>query len=164
MKISSAKVWQSKFVSGDIGSFSLFPTNVSVPITSLVMTDPGTDTTTDLYNWLAPQSIQLEAWNPTSIGLTFEYRLNGDPAWQTFTPGTPFNGAAARRLTFATGAGDPANDIVGIPAAAGCTACGSAGPDRSRPAGARAARSRCWPRCCTPVTTVPPRPPRCTTA
>ncbi|MBB4947422.1 putative repeat protein (TIGR01451 family) [Kitasatospora gansuensis] len=116
VKISSAKVWQSKFVSGDIGSFSLFPTNVSVPITSLVMTDPGTDTTTDLYNWLAPQSIQLEAWNPTSIGLTFEYRLNGDPAWQTFTPGTPFNGAAARRLTFATGAGDPANDIVGIPA------------------------------------------------
>ncbi|MFJ9519260.1 SdrD B-like domain-containing protein [Kitasatospora sp. NPDC101801] len=114
--VSSSKVWQSSFVSGDIGSFSLFPNNVSVPVTSLVMTDPGTGTTTDLYNWLAPQSIQLEAWNPTSIALTLEYRLNGDPAWQTFTPGTPFNGAGARRVKIETGAGDPANDVLGIPA------------------------------------------------
>ncbi|WP_407988875.1 SdrD B-like domain-containing protein [Kitasatospora sp. CMC57] len=116
VQVASSKTWGSSYVSGDIGSFSLHPGNVSIPVTSLVMTDPGTGTTDDLYNWLLPQSIQLEAWNPNSIGMTLEYRLNGDPAWHTFTPGTTFNGAAARRITFAVGAGDPANDVLGIPA------------------------------------------------
>ncbi|KQV24108.1 hypothetical protein ASE03_02110 [Kitasatospora sp. Root187] len=115
VQVASSKTWGGSYVSGDIGSFSLHPGNVSIPITSLVMTDPGTGTTADLYNWLGPQSIQLEAWNPTGIGMTLEYRLNGDPLWHTFTPGTAFNGAAARRVTFAVGAGDPANDVLGIP-------------------------------------------------
>ncbi|WP_441250715.1 SdrD B-like domain-containing protein [Kitasatospora sp. McL0602] len=109
------KTWGPTVTSGDVNGFSLFPVNTAGPITSLVMTDPGAGTTTGLYNWLDPQAIQLDPWNPTSIALTLEYRLNGDPAWQTFTPGKPFNGAAARRVSFAHGAADPANDVLGIP-------------------------------------------------
>ncbi|MDH6577631.1 SdrD B-like domain-containing protein [Kitasatospora sp. MAP5-34] len=109
------KTWGPTVTSGDINGFSLFPENTSGPATSLVMTDPGAGTTTNLYNWLELQSIQLDAWAPTSILMTLEYRLNGDPAWQTFTPGTPFNGSAARRVFIDHGAGDPANDRLGVP-------------------------------------------------
>lgn len=115
VQVAASKTWGTNFVSGDIGSFSLHPGNVSVPVTSLVMTDPGTGTTDGLYNWLVPQSIQLEAWNPTGIALTLDYRLNGDPGWQTFSPTTPLDGATSRRITFAT-ASDPGNDVLGIPA------------------------------------------------
>ncbi|MER5865832.1 SdrD B-like domain-containing protein [Kitasatospora sp. NPDC002040] len=113
--VTAAKNWGGTYSSGDIAPFSLFPVNTAGPITSMVVTDPGTGTTDGLYNWLVPQSIQLEAWNPTSIALTLEYRLNGDPAWQAFSPTTALNGANARRITFAA-ASDPANDVLGIPA------------------------------------------------
>lgn len=114
--MTASKVWRDTVVSGDLNSFSLSATNTSGPATSLTITDPGAGTTEGLYNWIFPQSLQLEPWNPTSIQLTFQYRLNGDPTWLTFTPGTAFNGATARRITFAEGAGDPANDVLGIPA------------------------------------------------
>ncbi len=116
VQVQARKTWPSGATSGDVAGFSLFATNLAAPATSLVMTDPGNGTTAGLYNWFAPQSVQLDAWNPSSIALTLEYRLDGDPAWHAFTPGTAFNGAAARRITFAEGAGDPANDVLGIPA------------------------------------------------
>ncbi|WP_073813487.1 DUF11 domain-containing protein [Kitasatospora sp. CB01950] len=62
-----------------------------------------------------PQTVQLDAWNPPGIQLTFQYRLNGDPTWLTFTPGTPFDGSGNRRIAFEEGAGDPANDVLGLP-------------------------------------------------
>ncbi|MFJ8438443.1 SdrD B-like domain-containing protein [Kitasatospora griseola] len=116
VQVTAAKSWGEHSVSGDLNSFSLFATNASAPATSLTMTDPGTGTTANLYNWLFPQSIQLDAWNPPGIRLTFQYRLNGDPTWLTFTPGTPFDGSTSRRITFEQGAGDPANDVLGTPA------------------------------------------------
>ncbi|MFE7525625.1 SdrD B-like domain-containing protein [Kitasatospora sp. NPDC057542] len=116
IQVAASKTWQDKVVSGDIASFSLHPGNIAGPATRLVMTDPGSGTTSGLYNWLIPQSIQLEAWNPTGIGLTLRYRLDGDPTWRTFTPGKPFDGSSSRRITFAEGAGNPANDELGIPA------------------------------------------------
>ena len=116
VEVTASKVWQPTVASGDLNSFSLSATNVAGPATSLTITDPGTGTTDGLYNWIFPQSLQFEAWNPTSISLTLQYRLNGDATWQTFTPTNPFNGSAARRLTFAEGAGDPAGDVIGIPA------------------------------------------------
>ncbi|KOV15433.1 hypothetical protein ADK60_27850, partial [Streptomyces sp. XY431] len=114
--VTASKVWRDTVTSGDLNSFSLSATNTSGPATSLTITDPGAGTTEGLYNWIFPQSLQLEAWNPTSIQLTLQYRLNGDPTWLTFSPGTALNGATSRRITFAEGAGDPANDILGIPA------------------------------------------------
>ena len=116
VEVSASKVWGDHVTSGDLNTFGLSATNTSAPATSLTMTDPGAGTTEGLYNWIFPQSIQLEPWNPTSITLTFQYRLNGDPAWHTFTPSSPFNGSGNRRLTFAEGAGDPAADVLGIPA------------------------------------------------
>ncbi|MGW4382793.1 SdrD B-like domain-containing protein [Kitasatospora sp. NPDC004531] len=116
VEVTAAKSWGEHSVSGDLNSFSLFATNASAPATSLTMTDPGTGTTEGLYNWLFPQTVQLDAWNPPGIVLTFQYRLNGDPTWLTFTPGTPFDGSSTRRITFAEGAGDPANDELGLPA------------------------------------------------
>ncbi|MFJ1752718.1 SdrD B-like domain-containing protein [Kitasatospora sp. NPDC088134] len=116
VQVTASKSWAETSVSGDLNSFSLFATNTSAPATSLTMTDPGTGTTDGLYNWLYPQSLQFSPWNPAGITMTFEYRLNGDPAWRTFTPGTPFDGSGNRRVTFAEGAGDPANDVLGLPA------------------------------------------------
>ncbi|MGW4648886.1 SdrD B-like domain-containing protein [Kitasatospora sp. NPDC004289] len=116
VQVSTSKTWVDKAVSGDLSSFSLFATNLAAPVTSLVMTDPGTGTTDGLYNWIYPQSLQLSPWNPTSIGMTLEYRLNGDPSWLSFTPGTAFDGSSARRIMVQDGAGDPANDVLGIPA------------------------------------------------
>ncbi|MFE0461346.1 SdrD B-like domain-containing protein [Kitasatospora sp. NPDC058965] len=115
--VTASKVWGSTVASGDLNSFSLAATNTAGPATSLTMTDPGAGTTpAGLYNWLYPQSLQFQPWNPTSILLTLQYRLNGDPGWQTFTPGSPLNGSDNRRITFVEGAGDPANDELGIPA------------------------------------------------
>ncbi|MFD5565677.1 SdrD B-like domain-containing protein [Kitasatospora griseola] len=116
VQVSAAKSWGERSVSGDLNSFSLFATNTSAPATELTMTDPGTGTTDSLYNWLFPQTVQLDAWNPPGIRLTFQYRLNGDPTWLTFTPGTPFDGSTTRRITFVGGAGDPAADELGLPA------------------------------------------------
>ncbi|MER5637525.1 SdrD B-like domain-containing protein [Kitasatospora sp. NPDC002227] len=115
--VHTSKTWGPTVTSGDVNGFSLFATNTNGPITSMVMTDPGTGTNpANIYNWLDPQSIQLDAWNPTSIVMTFQYRLNGDPTWLTFTGASPFNGSAARRVFIDHGAGDPANDRLGIPA------------------------------------------------
>ncbi|MFJ6775640.1 SdrD B-like domain-containing protein, partial [Kitasatospora sp. NPDC091257] len=114
--VTASKVWRDTTVNGDLNSFSLSATNTAGPATSLTVTDPGAGSTDGIYNWIFPQSLQLEPWNPTSILLTLQYRLNGDPTWQTFTPGTPFNGSDTRRITFEPGAGDPANDVLGIPA------------------------------------------------
>ncbi|MFD4537938.1 SdrD B-like domain-containing protein [Kitasatospora sp. NPDC058397] len=114
--VTASKVWRDGVTSGDINSFSLSATNTSGPATSLTMTDPGAGTTDGLYNWLFPQSLQLEPWNPTSIGLTLQYRLDGDPTWLTFSPSSPLDGSSTRRITFVQGAGDPARDELGIPA------------------------------------------------
>ncbi|WP_344571167.1 SdrD B-like domain-containing protein, partial [Kitasatospora viridis] len=114
--VTASKVWGSQVTSGDLNSFSLSATNTAGPATSLTMTDPGAGSTDGIYNWIYPQSLQFEPWNPTSIALTFQYRLNGDPTWLTFSPTNPLNGSTSRRITFATGAGDPGQDILGIPA------------------------------------------------
>ncbi|MGA5821202.1 SdrD B-like domain-containing protein [Kitasatospora sp. NPDC094028] len=114
--VTASKVWRDTTINGDLNSFSISATNTSGPATSLTITDPGAGSTDGVYNWIYPQSIQLEPWNPNSIGLTLQYRLNGDPTWQTFTPTSPFNGSTARRITFVQGAGDPSRDELGIPA------------------------------------------------
>ncbi len=116
VEVSGSKGWQANTTSGDIASLNLFVTNNADPVTRLVLTDPGAGTTANLYNWLFPQSLQLDAWNPTTIDLALEYRLDGDPAWLTFTPGSPMNGSSNRWITFAEGAGNPAGDVIGIPA------------------------------------------------
>jgi hypothetical protein len=116
LHVHAAKSWNPKITSGDAASISLHAVNEAAPATSLVLTEPGAGTTPGLYNWLAPQSIELSPWNPTSITLTLDYRLNGDPAWHTFTPDTPLNGSSNRRVTFAVGASDPADTVIGIPA------------------------------------------------
>ncbi|MFJ5882035.1 SdrD B-like domain-containing protein [Kitasatospora cineracea] len=116
VEVTASKSWGESSVSGDLNGFSIFTTNTAAPATSLTMTDPGTGTTADLYNWLYPQSLQFAPWNPAGITMAFQYRLDGDPAWRTFTPGTPFDGSTDRRITFAEGAGDPAADVLGIPA------------------------------------------------
>ncbi|MFJ8044576.1 SdrD B-like domain-containing protein [Kitasatospora sp. NPDC096147] len=117
VQVTTSKSWVDRIVSGDLASFSLFATNLAGPATSLVMTDPGAGTTDGLYNWIHPQSIQLSPWTPKAVGMTLEYRLNGDPAWLAFTPGTAFDGASARRIMVREGeASDPADDVLGIPA------------------------------------------------
>ncbi|AUG79203.1 hypothetical protein CFP65_4456 [Kitasatospora sp. MMS16-BH015] len=113
--VGAAKTWGAKSVSGDVNGMSLFPTNNAGPVTSLVMTEPGSGTApANIFNWLVPQSIQLNQWAPSSIRLTLEYRINGDPTWQTFNSASPLDGTTTRRITFAT-APSGADTIV-IPA------------------------------------------------